>query len=80
MEKKQEKEITKYLLKKKLPTTFNSTKANFIAVAEKYSLNKKKKLLRDNKIVVTKNMEAEIYKSLHQHSRRTTTWERIKAR
>ena len=80
MNEKKAKQIKQFLDRGILPKEYSSTKPNFIALAGKYNLNKKKVLLRDNKIVVTKKMQLEIYNALHQHSGRTTTWERIKSR
>ena len=80
MDNKKAQNIKSFLEKGKLPKTYPSTKPNFIAVARKYTLNKKNVLMRENKPVVTVDMQLEIYNSLHQHSGRTCTWERIKAR
>ena len=80
MNEEEAKKIKTFLDKGKLPKTYPSTKPNFIAVAKRYSLNKKKVLMREKKPVVTVSMQLEIYNSLHQHSGRTCTWERIKAR
>ena len=80
MNEEEAKKIKEFLDKGKLPKTYSSTKPNFIAVAKRYSLNKKKVLMREKKPVVTVSMQLEIYNSLHQHSGRTCTWERIKAR
>ena len=80
MNEEEAKKIKAFLDKGKLPKTYSSTKPNFIAVAKRYSLNKKKVLMREKKPVVTVSMQLEIYNSLHQRSGRTCTWERIKAR
>ena len=73
-------DIAAYLDLQELPLSFPSNKSNFIATAKKFKLNAKKFLTRDGKVVVTKAMQEDIYNSLHKHSGRTSTWERIKSR
>ena len=63
-----------------IPGELVSTKGNFIATAGKFSLNKKNTLMRDGRPVVMVKMQAEIFNALHNHSGRTATWNRIKAR
>ena len=64
MEENVAAEIKQFLSIGKLPGTFKSNKWNFITMAGKYRLNKKKMLMRENRLLVTKNMEQLIL--LHQ--------------
>ena len=72
--------LKNYLLYGQFPTTFTSTKDNFITLANKHTLNKKEILFRDGKPVVMERMQSEIFDALHNHSGRTNTWTRIKER
>ena len=80
MNSTEEKNLIKFLSDGKYPKAFSSNKSNFIAAAAKYTLNKKKVLLRNSKFVISETMQDEIFNSLHQHSGRTNTWDRIKSR
>ena len=80
MNESREKEIKRYLKYGILPEEFSSNKSNFIALASNYILNKKNKLMRDGKQVVTEKMQLAIYEAFHQHSGRTSTWNKIKSR
>lgn len=73
-------QLSEFLATGKMPKQYSSTKSNFMSMAGNYRLNKKNMLIRNNRPVVTENMQQEIYNSLHKHSGRTATWERIKAR
>ena len=75
-----ERDLKNYIIHGKFPTTFNSTKDNFITLASKHTVNKKEILFRDGKPVVMERMQSEIFDALHQHSGRTNTWVRIKER
>lgn len=71
--------IKKYLKDGNIPASIPSTKSNFLATAEKFKINKKGCLTRNNKIVVTKGkMELEVFSALHYHSGRIACWNRIK--
>ena len=73
-------EIIEFLKHGTLPQKYSSSKSNFLSTARKYDLNKKNELTRNSKIVVLENEKADIYNALHQHSGRTTTWNRINER
>ena len=80
MDAKSYKEIKTYLIHGIFPNEFSSTKSNFILMAKKYTVNKRKKLLRNSKPVVQIKERKKIFNSLHDHSGRTACWERINAR
>ena len=80
MQAEKAQQIKKFLLYGTIPQNISKNKSNFTKLCKNYKLNKKNKLLRKNKIVVMKTERREIFDALHQHSGRTTTWERIKTR
>ena len=80
MKDHQADKIKRYLSNGTLPKTYPSTKSNFKKLASKYTLSKRKILFRNGRPVVTEKMKSKIFESLHQHSGRTCTWEKIKAR
>ena len=57
MENKLYKEVLEYLQKKNLPQTFTSSKGNFVALCNKYKINKKGWLTRNGKPVVKESMQ-----------------------
>lgn len=80
MEAQKFEQIKEFLTHGIIPEELTSTKGNFIATARKFSLNKKNTLMRDGRPIVTVKMQEQIFNALHNHSGRTATWERIKAR
>lgn len=73
-------EIVSYLKDKTLPLSYPSTKANFIKSAEKFRINKKGILMKNEKIVVKKEDRELIFQEMHWHSGRDPCWTRIKKR
>ena len=73
-------DVQKYLKNGEIPETVSSTRANFIATAEKYAINARGYLTRQNKPVVLVSEQDAIFEAFHDHAGRTACWERIKAR
>lgn len=61
-------EIVCYLDTKTLPLVFSSNKRNFLRKCAKFSLNQKKHLLVEGRIVVRKSDEEKIFQNLHGKS------------
>ena len=72
--------VKNYLLFGILPTSYTSNKSNFIATAQKYTVNGSGFLMRNNLVVVNQAMQQNIYETLHNHSGRNACWNRIKQR
>lgn len=63
-----------------LPRSFPSTKSNFVAMCEKFSLNKKNRLVRDNRIVLKETEIEQTFSEIHQHSGRNKTYQKFRER
>ena len=66
-----------------LPSTFSSTKPNFLATASKYEVNGKNQLTRNGKLVVKESEKDMIFKQCHgetTHSGRDKTWQKVRQR
>jgi len=63
-----------------LPTSFPSTKSNFISNCKTFSLNKKKFLIRLDKLVLSQSMLDDAWVEVHQHSGRDKTYQKFKKR
>ena len=63
-----------------LPTNFPSTKSNFISNCKTFSLNKKKFLIRLDKLVLSQSMLDDAWVEVHQHSGRDKTYQKFKNR
>jgi len=72
--------VKNYLIDGTLPSSFPSTKSNFIALCSKFSLNKKTRLIRDNRIVLKESEIEKIFRELHQHSGRNKTYQKFRER
>ena len=73
-------DVKHYLQTGEIPNNVPSTRANFIAAAEKCTLNARGFLTRQNKPIVRMSEQEAIYEEFHDHSGRTACGERIKAR
>ena len=80
MENKLYQDIKNYLQTGDIPQNVPSTRANFIAAANKCVLNANGYLYRQNKPIVRISEQEAIFGAFHDHSGRTACWERIKAR
>ena len=59
--------ISNFLRNGRLPSTFRSTKGNFINLANLHDLNSKGSLLREGKPVVKANETEKIWNQFHKH-------------
>ena len=59
---------------------YTSTKSNFIATSNKFSLNRKNLLLRQGKLVLKKSEIETVFKQVHQHSGRDITYKKFQSR
>ena len=73
-------DVKKYLQTGEIPKNVPSTRGNFIATANKYALNSRGFLTRQNRQVVRISEQEDLYNAFHRHSGRTACWERINAR
>ena len=61
-------DLTKFIQKGSFPSSFPSTKSNFVRESKKYRVNKKGVLLRGNLIVVKKSEQRKLFDEMHHHS------------
>ena len=80
MEDESCQEVVDFLSTRTLPTEFTSTKSNFIATSNKFSLNRKNLLLRQGKLVLKKSEIETVFKQVHQHSSRDITYKKFQSR
>jgi len=80
MEDDSYQEVVNFLSTGTLPTEFTSTKSNFIATSNKFSLNRKNLLLRQGKLVLKKSEIETVFKQVHQHSGRDITYKKFRSR
>ena len=80
MEDDSYEEVLDFLMAGTLPTEFTSTKSNFIATSNKFSLNRKNLLLRQGKLVLKKSEIETVFKQVHQHSGRDITYKKFQSR
>jgi len=73
-------DLKAYVLSKKLPKTFPSTKPNFLATAAHYKVNLRGFLTREGKIVLKKSDLPRLWKQYHDHCGSNPTWNRIKSK
>ena len=79
MEQQYYDDIWNWKLNGMLPSNLPSTASNFRATAAKYYVcHVKNILMRNGKIVLRKEQLPEVWKSMHFHSGRDKTWQRIK--
>ena len=79
MEDDSYQEVANFLLTGTLPTEFISTKSNFIATSNKFSLNGKCFWVRHGKLVLKKSELETVFKQIHQHSGRDITYEKLRS-
>ena len=72
-------DLLRYCQHGTLPSSFTSTKSNFLASAAKYAVMNGQ-LQRNGKWVVQKSERDDIFKALHMHSGRSKTWFRVRQR
>ena len=72
--------VTNFLNNGTLPAEFPSTQSNFVAMCKKFSLNRKGRLVRDERIVLKDTEIEETFEQLHQHTGRNKTYKKFRER